>query len=173
VYGSEEVLGILRTHLFNGLIWPDFSAIPDRISPVIHWESLEPCQKRSICGYQIIPVPVNHSVPAFGYIISSDSSRLLFTGDTGPTNLIWELAGDLSLLIVEVSFPNSQEELALRTGHLTPRLLEQELYKLPYCPQRIRIMHLKSVYRKQIISEIDKLNIKQIEVLEDETCINL
>jgi len=173
VFGTDEVLGILRSHLFNGLIWPDFGAIPSRVSPVIRWERLEPCQEVNICDFQVIPVPVNHSVPAVGYLISRDSSRLLFTGDTGPTQLIWELAGNLSLLIVEVSFPNSLEELALQTGHLTPRLLERELSKLPARPRRIRIMHLKSVYREQIITEIEKLAINQIEVLEEETYIDL
>jgi len=173
VYAAEEVLGILRKHLFNGLIWPDFGAIPDTVSPVIRWERLEPCQQRTIGGYQVTPIPVTHSVPAVGYLISSGSSRLLFTGDTGPTEMIWEYAKDLSLLIVEVSFPNALENLALRTGHLTPQLLERELRKLPNSPQRIRIMHLKSVYREQIIAEIALLDIRQIEVMSDETYIDL
>lgn len=172
VFGTEEVLGILRKHLFNGLIWPDFGVIPDNVSPVIRWERLEPCRNRMVCGYQVTPVPVTHSVSAVGYLISSGASRLLFTGDTGPTDLIWKYARDLSLLIVEVSFPNSLEELALRTGHLTPRLLERELHKLPAHPQRIMIMHLKSIYRERIISEIESLDIRQIEVMTDDSFLD-
>jgi len=167
------VLGILREHIFNGLIWPDFGVIPDATSPVIRWKRLEPCKQRLINGYQVMPVPVCHSVPAVGYLITSGSSRLLFTGDTGPTGLIWKYAHGLSLLIVEVSFPNSLEELALRTGHLTPGLLERELRKLPDRPQRIMVMHLKSIYRQQIIAEIAQLDIRQIEVMTDNACLDL
>jgi len=173
VYAPEEVLGILRKHLFNGQIWPDFGIIPDAVSPVIRWEKLEPFRELTISGCQVTPVPVSHSVPAVGYLIASGSSRLLFTGDTGPTNLIWEYARDLSLLIVEVSFPDSLEELALRTGHLTPKLLARELHKLPAPPQRIMAMHLKSIYREQIIAEIMRLDIRQLEVMTDEICLDL
>jgi len=170
VYGSDEVLGIVKKHLFNGLIWPDFGVIPQSASPVIRWEILEPRQNRNICGYQVTPVPVSHSVPAVGYLITSESSRLLFTGDTGPTDSIWQFARDLTLLIVEVSFPNSLEELALRTGHLTPELLKRELHKLPNAPRQIAIMHLKSVYREQIITELAQLDISPIEVMTDNSC---
>jgi len=173
VYAPEKVIGILRKHLFNGLIWPDFGAIPDTVSPVIRWERLEPCKERIVSGYQVTPVPVSHSVPAVGYLISSGSAKLLFTGDTGPTDLIWEYARDLSLLIVEVSFPDSLEELALRTGHLTPKLLARELHKLPVPPQRIRVMHLKSIYREQIFVELARLDIHQIEVMTDDICLDL
>lgn len=173
VYGSEEVIGILRQHIFNGLIWPDFGTIPDLSSPVIRWGKLDPCQTRSICGYRITPVPVTHSVPAVGYLICSETSRLLFTGDTGPTELIWRYAEALSLLIVEVSFPNSREDLALRSGHLTPKLLERELRKIPDQPQRIMVMHLKSIYRTQIISELANIDNRSIEVLEDGTVLKL
>jgi hypothetical protein len=30
VYGIKETLDILREHLFNWRLWPDFTAIPDR-----------------------------------------------------------------------------------------------------------------------------------------------
>ena len=111
-------------------------------------------------------------MPAVGYLVTSGSSRLLFTGDTGPTDLIWEYAGNLSRLIVEVSFPNTLEQLALQTGHLTPRLLKRELQKLPDTPQRISIMHLKSAYREQIITEIAQLDIQQIEVMTERSSLD-
>jgi hypothetical protein len=40
------------------------------------------------------------------------------------------------LIIVEASFPNRMEEIAIRTGHLTPRLLKKELLKITQ-PERI------------------------------------
>jgi ribonuclease BN (tRNA processing enzyme) len=167
VYAPEEVIGILRKHLFNGLIWPDFGAIPDASVPVINWKPLAHCQSRNICGYEITSIPVTHSAPAVGYLIRSERVRVLFTGDTGPTERIWSYAHDLSLLISEVSFPNSLQELALCSGHLTPNLFKQELIKLPTLPQRIMIMHMKSIHREQIISEVADLNLPQIEIMQE------
>lgn len=173
VYGMAAVLDILKKHLFNGLIWPDFGVIPNEAAPIIRWEPLEPCTSRMVCGYSVFPIPVSHSVPASGFLISSQSSRLLFTGDTGPTHLLWRYATELSMLVVEVSFPNSLEELALRSGHLTPHLLETELAKLPDTPRRIVVMHLKSIYRRQIIAELASLAQHRIEVMEDGTVYQL
>jgi ribonuclease BN (tRNA processing enzyme) len=173
VYGFEAVLEILKKHLFNGLIWPDFGVIPDKSMPIIRWEPLEPCKERIVCGYTVFPIPVCHSVPASGFLISSQSTRMLFTGDTGPTEAIWRYAQELSLLIVEVSFPDSLEELALRTGHLTPHLLKTELSKLPDTPQRIMVMHLKSIYRQQIIAELADLALHNIEIMEDKAVYQL
>jgi ribonuclease BN (tRNA processing enzyme) len=116
---------------------------------------------------------VSHSVPAVGYLITSGDTRLIFTGDTGPTDLIWYYAQNLSLLIVELSFPNSMEELAIRTGHLTPKLLEIELRKLPDRPKRVMAMHLKSMYREQIISELSELDIIPVEIMQDGADIRL
>ena len=167
VYGFEAVLDILQKHLFNGLIWPDFGVIPEESAPIIHWEILEPYKSSIVCGYTVLPIPVCHSVPACGFLISSQSARMIFTGDTGPTEALWRYATELSLLIVEVSFPNALEELALRSGHLTPHLLKIELGKLPDTPRRIMVMHLKSIYREQIITELAGLTPHLIEVMED------
>ncbi|MFZ4855833.1 MAG: 3',5'-cyclic-nucleotide phosphodiesterase [Desulfuromonadaceae bacterium] len=167
VYGLEAVLDILKKHLFNGLIWPDFGIIPDESAPIIRWKILEPYKSTVVCGYTVFPVPVSHTVPASGFLISSRNARMLFTGDTGPTEAIWHHATELSLLVVEVSFPDSLEELALRSGHLTPRLLKIELGKLPDTPRRIMVMHLKSIYREQIISELVGHGLQHIEVMKE------
>jgi len=173
VYGIEAVLNILKKHLFNGLIWPDFGVIPEESKPIIRWEILEPYKNSTVSGYTVVPIPVCHTVPASGFLITSQSTRILFTGDTGPTEAIWRYATELSLLIVEVSFPNALEDLALRSGHLTPHLLEIELTKLPDAPRRLVVMHLKSIYRQQIIAELAGIALHHIEVMEDEDVYQL
>jgi ribonuclease BN (tRNA processing enzyme) len=108
---------------------------------------------------------VNHPVPAVGYRVSRGGTSLLYTGDTGPTERIWELAGELAALIVEVSFPSDMEEIALLTGHLTPVLLGKELAKLPKLPPRILITHLKPQYYDRIKAELAALRLPGVELL--------
>ena len=167
VLGTHDVLQALRDHLMNDIIWPDFSRIPSESSPVITYVEVEPGQEYRVGDYSITAFPVSHSVPAVGYIVRKDGSALLYTGDTGPTEDIWRHASRLSALIIEVSFPNAMEEMALLTGHMTPRLLERELAKVPQLPPLILITHPKPQYYEVIKAELNGMGIKQIELLQD------
>jgi ribonuclease BN (tRNA processing enzyme) len=91
----------------------------------------------------------------------------VYTGDTGPTDEIWQYASGADALIVEVSFPNSMEPLALLTKHLTSELLRAELDKIAELPQRILITHPKPQYYDIIRSEIECLGLKGMELLHD------
>src|SRR2546423_923762 len=42
VYGIKPTLDILRTHFFNGKLWPDFTKIPSAREPTIVYRSLRP-----------------------------------------------------------------------------------------------------------------------------------
>ena len=59
------------------------------------------------------------------------------------------------------------EEIAIRTGHLTPRLLKKELLKIKPYPERIFVIHIKPQYFKTIKSEFQKLKIKNLRILKD------
>jgi ribonuclease BN (tRNA processing enzyme) len=52
----------------------------------------------------ITSVPMAHPVAAFGLRISADGATLAYTGDTGPTPALEELARDADLLLAEASF---------------------------------------------------------------------
>ena len=95
--------------------------------------------------------------------------RLFYTGDTGPTNGTWEKIGKRKIhcLIIDVSFPDAMEELAIRTGHLTPRLLRAELAKMALPPGRVLITHPKPYHRKTIAAEIRKLRTDGMRLLVD------
>ena len=85
-----------------------------------------------MCGFQVTPIPVEHSVPAVGYHIASpDGDSFFYTGDTNGVGLaeIWESL-DPNLVILEVTYPNSQESLASQVFHMTPSRVETELLKL-------------------------------------------
>jgi len=149
VVGPAATLATLSEHLFNGQLWPDFTALPAPGAGVLRWEAIEPGQAMSIKGYTVTAIGVDHAVPAVGYRVQRGSVALLYTGDTGPTWQIWEHASGVAALIVEVSFPNGQEVLCRQCGHLTPRLLAGELAKIPELPPRILVMHLKHPTRSR------------------------
>jgi ribonuclease BN (tRNA processing enzyme) len=167
VISTGENLAAIHAHLLNGLIWPDFTRIPSQENPVLSFREIPPEEEFSAAGFRITAFAVNHSVPAVGFRISKGPSTLIYTGDTGPTLRIWEMAGKISALLVEVSFPNEMKQIALMTGHLTPSLLGEELLKLKELPPRILITHLKPYHRATIEEELNALGVPGIEVLVD------
>jgi len=167
IFSIPEVISAMREHLFNNIIWPDFSVIPTPDCPVISLESIDTGVDYTVSGYRIRAIPVNHTVPAVGYRVSHGSTTLVYTGDTGPTEEIWQHVNGCDALIVEVSFPNVMESLALLTKHLTCSLLAAELEKIDELPKRIFITHPKPQYYDIIRMELECLGLKEIELLHD------
>ena len=54
--------------------------------------------------FTVTPIPVAHPVAAFGLRVSTGSSTLAYTGDTGPTAVLDDLARDVDLFLAEASF---------------------------------------------------------------------
>lgn len=171
VMALPEVLEQLKNHLLNGNIWPDFTTIGKR-GPVLRLKGLKPEKEIRINSLRILPVAVNHSVPASGFVIkeikrNKGASTLIYTGDTGPTERLWYHCQEADLLISEVSFPNRLSRLAEETGHLTPKLLRGELKKIQRLPKRILITHPKPQYLGIIQKELKALKIKGLRLLRE------
>ncbi|MBI5193358.1 MAG: 3',5'-cyclic-nucleotide phosphodiesterase [Nitrospirae bacterium] len=182
VMGIKETLRDLKKHLLNDRLWPDFTKIPDKTSPVLLLNEIKHGVPFNIGGYRIFPLKVSHPVPAAGYIIEKGGKRLIFTGDTGPTDKTWNEVNSvmrdmvracIDAIIIEVSFPNSMEEFAIKCGHLTPGLLFRELKQLNNLPKKIFITHPKKQYYKTIKDEIKKLRMPEIEMLSDGMVIEI
>ncbi len=167
VYSSAKVISALQNHLFNNIIWPDFTKIPSIDSPVIKFMTINPYQEYIVNDYAITAVPVNHTVPTVGYVVKSGGKTLVYTGDTGPTDEIWAYCSGVDALIVEVSFPDSMKDLAQLTKHLTASMLVDELAKIKILPRRILITHPKPQYYDRIFTEVGALTIPGVEVLRD------
>jgi len=176
IIGISPVLKSLKKNLLNNKIWPDFTMIPNAENAVLKFMEIKAGSRIEINGYKIAAYRVNHSVPAAGYIIEDrKGKRLLYTGDTGTTYTIWKEAGKARIhrAIIEVSFPNRMEAMAVATGHLTPKLLKKELDKIKIPPDKILITHPKPQHIKTIRSEIKKLGIPNIRLLKDGEVINI
>jgi ribonuclease BN (tRNA processing enzyme) len=73
-------------------------------------------------------------------------------------------------MIIEVSFPNSMEALAIKTGHLTPDLLGAEIDKMKHLPEKILITHIKPQYMAKIRKELQAIKKKKqivIQIIKD------
>jgi len=173
VYSTDEVIAAIQQHMFNNIIWPDFTKIPSPENPVISLTTINPYNDYSVHEHLVQAVPVNHTVPAVGYRVKSGGRTLVYSGDTGPTEEIWKLCSGADALIVEVSFPNSMEELAHITKHLTSSMLKIELTKVDVLPTRILITHPKPQYYDVILREITELGVRGVELLRDGTIYDI
>jgi ribonuclease BN (tRNA processing enzyme) len=176
IIGIPAVLKAIKKNILNDSIWPDFTAIPNRDNGIVGWFALKPGQPMNIDGYTVTPYKVSHSVPAAGYLIESEKRRKVFyTGDTGPTSSTWEkLKGKrIDSLIIEVSFPEKMQKLAIKTGHLTPGLLKKELSKMNPLPETIYVTHLKPQYYKTIKKELGRIGVKRVRILKDGETIRI
>jgi len=176
IYSISPVIRTIKKHLFNSAVWPDFTIIPNPDDAILSLASLKAGEPVVLNGYTITPYKVNHTVPAVGYLVEDiKGKRFFYTGDTGPTEATWRKIGrkKLNCLIIDVSFPDSMRELAIRTGHLTPELLREEMAAFNHEPDRICITHPKPQYLKTIKKEIKALRMKNLSILKDGDIINI
>lgn len=159
VHASEATLAILRQHVFNWLVWPDFSEIPSREAPCLQFQAMELGQRVDLgCGRSITALPAEHTVPAVGYLLDSGSNSLAFSGDTTSNDSFWPRVNEvanLRYLIIETAFSNKERPLAIASKHLCPSLLAEELAKLAR-PAEIFITHLKPGQIEQTMQEIEE-----------------
>lgn len=128
VYASEAVIKAIKVYFLNDDMYPRFFERPDG-NPAIQFNTVIAGQALQIEGYNVLPLTVNHSVPANGYqITSADGKTIFYTGDTGKGLAdVWQQVSP-HILIIELTAPNKYEA-AVGNGskHLTPRLLHHEL----------------------------------------------
>ena len=156
LYATAETLDILREHLFNWKLWPDFAQIPDSQNPVLRYQPISLGMPVVLGARKITALPANHVVPAVGFQIDSGKTSLVFTGDTTTNDALWHQVnaiGNLRYLIVETALSDSERELAVASKHLCPSLLAAELDKLKLFPE-IYITHLKPREAELIMEEI-------------------
>jgi cAMP phosphodiesterase len=133
IYAIPEVIASMRNHLFNNLTWPDFTCLPNDLTPVLKLVEVAPEQPFFINGLTIRAVQVSHIVPTTGFILEDSEGAVAFSSDTGPTERFWQVVNtlkNLKAVITETSFPNELQNLANASGHLTPDTLHEELKKL-------------------------------------------
>ncbi len=170
VISMRKVLDGLRRHLFNDQIWPDFTKLPNGQNPIFRLRAIREGETIKVDGLSVKAFEVNHTVPCAGFLIREKNSSLLYSGDTYKTEKIWKTAAktaDLKAAMIETSFPNALQDLAVKSKHLTPNLLFEEFSKIgkPHLP--LYIYHMKPRYLEAIRRELKQLKIEKMTFLKD------
>ena len=158
VYALRYTLDIVTTCLLDGKIYANFLEYPSKEKPTLILEAIEPYSRKTIAGYDVLAVPVRHSVPTVGYqITSSDGKNLFYTSDTtvGISDC-WQHISP-QLLITEVAGPNKYGDWLKKAGHFCAEFLREELIQFRrlkgYLP-RVIVIHIGNPYEQEIKEEV-------------------
>lgn len=150
VHALAPTLQVLREHLFNNQLWPDFTRLPSRDRPVLELQQIEVGQVLALGGAaRLIEVlPAAHAVPACGFAVEGPRGRdWVYTGDTGPNPALWlalaaRTGRQVGQLVIEIAFPESERQVAAHSRHHCPSTLASELAGLPAGVQ-VLLTHIK------------------------------
>ncbi|WP_332814848.1 3',5'-cyclic-nucleotide phosphodiesterase [Ramlibacter sp.] len=162
IHALPGTIAALKQHVFNNVIWPDFSRIPTPEKPFIAFREIRVGQVLELGGKRIEVMPAVHTVPACGFAVCGGSGgHWVFTGDTERNPAFWQRlnALDVAALVIETAFSNREKDLARRSLHLSPHALAQELD----CIEKgksfpIFITHTKPAETDLIMAEIQRFD---------------
>ena len=155
IHAQAPTLEALRSHIFNWVIWPDFTRLPTAQDPVLCYELMTPGSTLQLAGRSIEMIPVQHIVPGVGYRLSEGDKSFAFSGDTCSNDSFWAALNrhdSLDMLIVECAFANDARELSRLAAHYCPSLLAADMAKLEHRPA-VHLAHLKPGSEDAIVSE--------------------
>ena len=170
VHALPETLAALRTHIFNGVIWPDFTRLPSAEHPMLQLVPFTLGEVIEVGGKRVEIISASHTVPAVGFAVDGGGNAgwWVFTGDTGPNPALWERLARMNVahLVIETAFSDEERQLARISRHLCPAALGHELQHLGGSVD-VHITHIKPGEREAVMSEIAALgSLHRIRALE-------
>lgn len=163
VHALPQTLAALQQHIFNGIIWPDFTVLPSRAAPVLSLHPFQIGDRLELGGRVIEVLSAAHTVPAVGFAVdagpASKHAHWVFTGDTGPNPALWQRLAQLRLshLVIETAFSDDEAELAHVSRHLCPSDLGHELAQLAGSVD-VRITHIKPGEVEAVMQGVQSLS---------------
>jgi 3',5'-cyclic-nucleotide phosphodiesterase len=145
IYGFSSVIEIMKNNYFTAKSWANFGSEGDK--PILNkytYNYLTPSKEIEVPNTElhVTPYILSHVNPyeSSAFLVRHQNDYLLYLGDTGADEveksnqlaLLWKAVADkviensLKAIFIEVSFDNAMPDKALY-GHLTPRLLMQEM----------------------------------------------
>jgi len=145
IYALPFCTEVLKEKYFSWKSWANFA--DDGEKPLLnkyHYATLTPGEEQPLehTGMSVTAFQLSHSNPykSTAFLVRNNNAYLLYLGDTGADTtehaanlrMLWQSIAPLikekklKALFIEVSFSNAQPDKLL-FGHLTPRLLMQEL----------------------------------------------
>jgi 3',5'-cyclic-nucleotide phosphodiesterase len=169
VAGTAATIGVLKKHFFNNLLWPNFAEIPSKKEPTIVYKVLELEKRTTVAGFGVRAIAVSHTIDTSAFVIDKGGVAVAYSGDTGPTNRLWQVLNEersLRALLMEVSFPNEEQTLATVSGHHTPQTLLPDLKKFAR-PKDLQTLlyHIKPAFQAAVEKQCAKLKGVDLSVL--------
>lgn len=155
VHAQAATLDALQQHVFNNVIWPDFTRLPTAEKPVLRFEVMSVGEVVTLGDRRFESIGVNHTVPGVGYRVETPGGVFAFSGDTTTNDSFWaglNAHSKLDVLMVEAAFPNEEIELCRRAGHYCPEMLARDLTKLKLKP-KVYISHNKPGAESKIFEQ--------------------
>lgn len=159
VHALPQTLEALRTHIFNGVIWPDFTRLPSAEQPMLALVPFAVGDRLVLNGKPIEVLSAAHTVPAVGFGVDAGAAGWwVYTGDTGPNPLLWQRLRELPVahLVIETAFSDEERELARISRHLCPSALGEELARLGGSVD-VHITHIKPGEMDAVMDQIARL----------------
>lgn len=169
VHATREVVEILEKNIFNWEIYPRFSELCNQKCRTMKYQPFVAGQEFTVKNLRFTAVEVNHKVPTVGLIISDGATTLAMSGDTARMDGFWNRVNETEktdAILIECAFPDDLSELAEISYHLTPSGLGREIAKLKRRACPIYVINLKPMYRELIVEQIERLQIKDLHILE-------
>ena len=159
VHALRPTIAALREHIFNGIIWPDFTRLPSVEHPVLELVPIEHGQRLVLGGKTIEVLSACHTVPACGFAVEGSDGWWVYTGDTGPNPALWDRLQTMPVahLVIETAFSDDERALAGISRHLCPSSLADELARLGgplNASVNVHITHIKPGEMQAVMAEI-------------------
>lgn len=185
VYGLEHTINALKDHVFNNVLWPDFTQLPTVENPCVKLHTITLGKAIDLvdchlplpqCDRQVTPIAVAHSVPTVGYHVSDPSGSFAFSGDSSSNEGFWHALNQLpavGALIVDNQYLQSEQAISELAKHYYAAALREDLLKLNYQPP-IYLTHLPPYKKQHVLKEASQVLADwQPQALEAGTLLNL
>lgn len=169
IHATPEVISILERDVFNWSIYPRFSELSNEHGAILQYVPFQTGAEFSVAHLKFQAISVNHRVPAVGFVISDEKTRIVMTGDTAGLDDFWQKVNSLprpGAVLIECAFPDELAELAEVSHHLTPSRLRNELDKFAHTDIPVYVINIKPMFCEKVVRQIEELNIENLHVLD-------
>jgi len=175
VHALGATIEALRAHIFNNVIWPDFTCLPSAEQPVLAFRRFDVGDVLTLQGRRIEVLSALHTVPAVGFaVLPEDGGAWVFTGDTAPNPALWARLRQLPVatLVIETAFSDDERALAELSRHLSPSLLARELAHLDQEGVDVFITHIKPGEVDAVMADVQRAAGRhRVQALQPGQCI--
>jgi ribonuclease BN (tRNA processing enzyme) len=157
VYALPETIAVLREHVFNYHLWPDYTVLPSVENPYLIFKNIKIGETVELGGRKITPLPVLHPVPAVAYQLDNGKGSFVFSGDTSYHEPFWSALNsipNLRYLMIETNYQDRDMRNSKAAGHMHPELLARGLKGL-HSPIQLLITHMEPGNEDSIMAELE------------------